>query len=140
MLFLFIASCQKQDVLKDLKIVLADDWQLISSVEINEMPQKISQSGIKLHAPYKTNVPSTVLAALVKNGVYADPYFGKNLEKIPIEQFDNSWWYIKKFNLKKGQNNENAILKFDGINYRATEGKSQLQTHWPAHSGALNLM
>jgi len=116
---LFITSCQKQDVLDDFKIVLADDWQLISSAENDEMPQKLNPSVIELNTPYKTNVPSTVLAALVKNGVYVDPYFGKNLEKIPTEQFDNSWWYIKKFNLKNGQNNKNATLKFDGINYRA---------------------
>src|SRR5437773_869725 len=50
------------------KLMLREGWQVRSS------------SSDKW---YPTAVPSTVLAALVANKVYPDPYFGLNLRSIP---------------------------------------------------------
>ncbi|NSW95027.1 MAG: hypothetical protein HPY62_10025 [Bacteroidales bacterium] len=54
-------------------------------------------------------MPTTVLAALVANGVYPDPYFGTNINKIPGaitgrnrempegSPFRVPWWYCTEF-------------------------------------------
>jgi exo-1,4-beta-D-glucosaminidase len=68
---------------------------------------------------YSAAVPSTVLAALVNDGVYRDIYYGTNLAKIPRAPFTNAWWFRKEFFLSKSQVNGNADLIFEGINYRA---------------------
>ena len=36
------------------------------------------------------------LTALVEAGVYKDPFFSDNLDKIPGEQFEQPWWFRKK--------------------------------------------
>ena len=67
---------------------------------------------------YPTTVPSTVLATLVKNKVYPDPYFGMNLRAIPgttygigmnfanmampaDSPFRPAWWYRTEFQIPK---------------------------------------
>ena len=64
-------------------ITKLNDWHLISSNDIEESGSALSSTDIDLSRWYESEVPSTVLASLVKNGVYNDPYFGNNLEKIP---------------------------------------------------------
>jgi exo-1,4-beta-D-glucosaminidase len=68
---------------------------------------------------YSATVPSTVLAALVNDGVYQDIFFGTNLAKIPQTPFTNAWWFRDQFYVSKSQATENADLVFEGINYRA---------------------
>ena len=68
---------------------------------------------------HSATVPSTVLAALVDDGVYTNIYFGKNLATIPTAPFTNSWWFRKEIDLTREQARENADLIFEGINYRA---------------------
>jgi exo-1,4-beta-D-glucosaminidase len=68
---------------------------------------------------YSATVPSTVLAALVNDGIYQDIYFGTNLARIPRAPFTNAWWFRKQFYLSKSQAAENSDLIFEGINYRA---------------------
>ncbi len=120
--FLFswlIITCQNNTIsVFEKEIPLVNDWILISSAYFTGYPN-MAFDNWQLSNAIRTKVPTTVLAALVQNGVYPDPYFGKNLEKIPTSQFDTSWWYIKKFNLTTQKNNKQALLKFEGINYRA---------------------
>jgi exo-1,4-beta-D-glucosaminidase len=60
------------------------------------------------------------MSALVKNGVYRDPYFGKNLETISTQPFLMPWWYRTTFDLDSGtQRSDDVRLIFDGINYSA---------------------
>lgn len=68
---------------------------------------------------YPATVPSTVLAALVNDGIYRDIFWGTNLAKIPRAPFTNAWWFRDQFYLSKSQAAENADLVFEGINYRA---------------------
>ncbi|GAG37725.1 unnamed protein product, partial [marine sediment metagenome] len=42
-----------------------------------------------------------------------------NLEKIPTEPFEFSWWYRKEFDLQGNKPFEHVRLEFDGINYKA---------------------
>ena len=81
-------------------------------------------------------VPTTVVAALVKDKTFADPLFGMNLRDYPGvnypigSNFSNiamapdspyavSWWYRKQFAVPAAFKGKTAWLKFNGINYRA---------------------
>jgi len=85
---------------------------------------------------YTVSVPTTVVAALVKQKIYPDPTFGMNLRSIPgttypiganfsnipMQQdspFIIPWWYRKAFVLPAGYKGKTIWLDFGGINYRA---------------------
>lgn len=85
---------------------------------------------------YPTSAPSTVLAALVANKVYPDPYFGMNLRSIPgtsypigrnfsalpmpdDSPFRSSWRYRTEFRLPSVSRGSHVALHFAGINFRA---------------------
>lgn len=94
-------------------------WTVFSSEKTNADGKNISQSGFIISDSYKTGIPKTILAALVENGVYKDPYFGENLEKIPVEPFKHPWWYRKEFIINEVDKNINYQLILEGINYKA---------------------
>ncbi|HYA23734.1 MAG TPA: beta galactosidase jelly roll domain-containing protein, partial [Terriglobales bacterium] len=81
-------------------------------------------------------VPTTVVAALVKQKVYPDPDFGVNLRQFPgmsypigtnfsnrpmaqDSPFAVAWWYRKTFVLPAAYKGKTIWLDFNGINYRA---------------------
>src|SRR5208282_4766218 len=68
---------------------------------------------------HPASVPTTVLAALVNDGIYTNIFFGTNLATIPTAPFTNAWWFRKEFSISRDQAAENADLVFEGINYRA---------------------
>ena len=97
-----------------------NNWKIIHSENIFASIDELSSSNYDDNKWYKANVPSTVLATLVENDVYRNPYFGTNLKKIPTEQFKKSWWYRNKFKLSEDEKHGNTILlSIDGINYKA---------------------
>ncbi len=120
-----------------LRVKLGKGWNLQSSARVPQQGSAISQSGFKPSGWYATDVPSTVLAALVKNNVYHDPYFGMNLRNIPgttypigknfsnlpmpdDSPFKTPWWYRTSFQLPANFAGKQIWLHFGGINYRAT--------------------
>ncbi|MGH9642157.1 MAG: glycosyl hydrolase 2 galactose-binding domain-containing protein, partial [Terriglobales bacterium] len=77
-----------------------------------------------------------MVAALVADGTYPDPYFGMNLKSLPgmdyspLSFFANqdmpadspfrcAWWFRTEFATPAGAANHATWLHFDGINYRA---------------------
>jgi exo-1,4-beta-D-glucosaminidase len=107
----------KRDVQYDR--LFSDGWMIQASSKVRKTPELISRPGFDTHRWYPTSVPSTVLAALVENGVYKNPYFGMNLSKIPTEQFEKPWWYRTEFQLSPMEASATMLLEFDGINYSA---------------------
>jgi len=101
------------------KTSLNKNWLIYPSSKIKLTGKEISSSKITFSNWYETDIPKTVLAALVENKVYKDIYFGKNLENIPTEQFKSSWWYRKEFKIESIAFDEFHLLKFLGINYKA---------------------
>jgi exo-1,4-beta-D-glucosaminidase len=118
------------------KLLLAQNWTLESSCKIQAGGEQISAPGFKVKGWHRTSVPSTVLAALVADGTYRDPYFGMNLRSIPgatypiatnfahqsmpdDSPFKCSWWYRTEFSLPPQLANKNVWLHLAGINYRA---------------------
>ena len=97
---------------------------------------KISFAGFRTDGWHATTVPSTVVAALVADKTYPDPYFGDNLRSIPgttyavgkmfsvmpmpkDSPFRCSWWYRTEFQAPKAFDGQHVWLNFGGINNRA---------------------
>jgi exo-1,4-beta-D-glucosaminidase len=85
---------------------------------------------------YTVTVPTTVVAAMVKQKVYPDPGFGMNLRSYPgmnypiggtfsnvpmqpDSPFAVAWWYRKAVEIPASFKGKSIWLKFGGINYRA---------------------
>ncbi len=115
---------------------LREGWAMQSSCVDHAGGAQISSAGFPIRGWYAVTVPETVLAGLVSNGLYADPYKGMNLRSIPGtsypigENFANlpmpasspfrcSWWYRKEVELPEGFAGKKVWLDFAGINYRA---------------------
>ncbi|UCC38690.1 MAG: hypothetical protein JSV96_12805 [Candidatus Aminicenantes bacterium] len=122
------------------KIFLRENWHLRSSYLVKDEGKKISSPEFKPINWYITSIPTTVLTALVKNGVYPDPYVAVNNMKIPdaSDEFNlkydlakyshlpekrNPWtdpyWFWTRFILPKEYAGKFIWLNFEGINYRA---------------------
>ena len=118
------------------KVNLTDGWAIQSSANVRDDGAAISTAGYSAADWYPATVPSTVLAALVKQRVYVDPGTGMNLRTIPgtnypifagfadiqmppDSPFRHSWWYRTEFKLPAEYKGKTLWLGFDGINYRA---------------------
>jgi exo-1,4-beta-D-glucosaminidase len=118
------------------KIFLHDGWQLQSSCKVNAKGGQISVPGFRAEGWHAATVPSTVVAALVADGTFPDPYFGENLRSIPgttypigkmfsvlpmskDSPFRCSWWYRTEFRLADNPDITHVWLHFGGINNRA---------------------
>jgi exo-1,4-beta-D-glucosaminidase len=118
------------------KLPLASGWLLQSAAKVSDGGQVISTPQFQPRDWYPADVPTTVLAALVKHKVFPDPYFGMNLRQIPgttypvgsnfsnlpmppDSPFSVPWWYRKTFFLPASYKGKTLWLNFQGINYRA---------------------
>jgi exo-1,4-beta-D-glucosaminidase len=122
------------------RMPLTEGWRLISSALVEESGQQISTGRFKPESWYPTTVPSTVLNALTRQGVYPDLRSGLNCFRIPdaSEAFNarydlarysylpdkrNPWldpyWYRTEFRLPEAARGKQVWLNFDGIHYRA---------------------
>ena len=118
------------------EVPLADGWALQSSCEAKAAGTEVSVPGFATQGWHHTQVPSTVVAALVADKTYPDPFFGMNLRSFPgVEYrigglfsnldmpenspFKCSWWYRTEFPTPANYHGKTAWLHFDGINYRA---------------------
>ncbi len=109
------------------RIPLAGGWTLQSSAALAAATGKSRvPSGRSLSTPgysppaaaYPVSVPTTVLAGLVANHVYPDPYPANNLTVAPATAFDVPWWYRTEVVIPPGDH-ESISLDLDGINFKA---------------------
>ncbi|MFB3920100.1 MAG: sugar-binding domain-containing protein [Terriglobia bacterium] len=115
---------------------LSEGWALRSSAEVPEKGEVLSTPQFSPVGWQHISVPTTVLAALVRNGAYPDPYFGMNLRSIPgasypiAQNFSNRpmpeespfrvpWWFRSEFTIPNEYRGKTLWLHFDGINFRA---------------------
>jgi len=113
------------------KLFLKDNWAIQSSEEVKEEGKSISTTKYNPEGWYPTSIPTTILAALVENEVYPDPYYGTNIESIPgytsgrredmpeDSPFIVPWWYRTEFKLPGNYKEKNIWLHFHSINYKA---------------------
>ena len=119
-----------------LETTLRQGWRLQSSEKVTATGGQISTTVFRPEGWYPTSVPATVLAVLVENKVYPDPFFGMNLRSIPgtsypigrnfsalpmppDSPFRVSWWYRTEFRVPASMRGKHVQLRFDGLNYRA---------------------
>ena len=118
------------------KLVLREGWNLQTSAKVEAKGAVISTPGFSAKGWHEATVPTTVVAALVKDKTYPDPFFAMNLRSFPgmnypiggnfsnipmapDSPFAVSWWYRKQFAMPAAYKGKTVWLKFDGINYRA---------------------
>jgi exo-1,4-beta-D-glucosaminidase len=127
---IFSLSCVRQADTEE-KLFLKDNWAIQSSANIAEDGKNISSTDYDTEGWYPTSVPATVLAALVENGVYPDPYYATNMDSLPgtitgrvrempeDSPFRVPWWYRTEFKLPAKYQGKNIWLNFHSINYKA---------------------
>jgi exo-1,4-beta-D-glucosaminidase len=118
------------------KLVLRDHWAVQSSAKVDAAGSVISTAKFGVTGWHAATVPTTVVAALVKDKTLPDPYFAMNLRQLagmtyPIGgNFSNiamqsdspyaiPWWYRREFSLPVSYAGKTVWLNFEGINYRA---------------------
>jgi exo-1,4-beta-D-glucosaminidase len=101
------------------RIKLIENWQMQSSEKINASIEDICNANFKVYNWHKVSIPSTVLGALIKNGIIKDPYFGLNLRRIAEEPFKVPWLFRKQFSVRSQTIAQIVLLLFEGINYSA---------------------
>ena len=118
------------------ELILRDSWTLQSSARVQADGKTISTSKFIPTGWHHATVPTTVVAALVKDKTLPDPFFAMNLRQFPGVtypiggNFSNiamqpdspyavSWWYRKQFAAPASYSGKTVWLNFRGINYRA---------------------
>ena len=118
------------------RLVLRDDWRLQSSVKVEAKGEAISSMNFAPDGWHSVTVPTTVVAALVKDKTLPDPFFAMNLRQFsgvtypiggnfsniamqPDSPYAVSWWYRKQFSAPASYSGKTVWLNFRGINYRA---------------------
>jgi exo-1,4-beta-D-glucosaminidase len=118
------------------RVYLHKDWQIQSSCEVKATGEQISALGFDASGWHNAKIPSTVVAALVGDKTYPDPFYATNLHSFPGMYPSNkilfanrelpkdspflcSWWYRAEFPVPADFEQQVAWLNFLGINYRA---------------------
>ncbi len=119
-----------------LALPLHEGWALQSSAKVTATGEEISGSSFPTKGWIRADVPTTVVAAQIRNGLLSDPFYAMNLRQYPGvsypigSNFSNipmppdspyavSWWYRKEFTLPNSYAGKIVWLNFRGINYRA---------------------
>ena len=93
---------------------LHKNWQIQSSCEVKATGEQISAAGFDTKGWHPSDIPSTVVGALVTDKTYPDPNYATNLKSIPGmnysakslfanqempegSPFRCSWWYRTEF-------------------------------------------
>ena len=88
-------------------------YTIQSTAKVSDPPTEVSSPGYPAAGWYPTGSRSTVLAALLANGVYADPFYSTNQQKIPKAEFQVPWWYRSDFTV--ADTSERTYLDFGGV-------------------------
>jgi exo-1,4-beta-D-glucosaminidase len=118
------------------KLTLRDHWTLQSSAKVEAKGEVLSTTGFVPEGWHDATVPTTVVAALVKDKTLPDPFFATNLRQFagvtypiggnfsniamePDSPYAVSWWYRRQFAAPASYKGQTVWLNFKGINYRA---------------------
>jgi hypothetical protein len=119
--------------------LLRSDWKVKSSVQTRMNGAQLSKAGVNTNDWAVTSLPATVLTALVRNGIYPNPYTGMNNMKIPdsndeynkdydlqkyshikgVNPWKDHYWFRNEFVVSKNINGKKLWLNFSEINYKA---------------------
>jgi exo-1,4-beta-D-glucosaminidase len=102
-----------------ISLTLRSGWSLQSTASATQSGATISKAGFQPSGWLAVTVPASVIAGQLQNGVYPDPYFGKNIQMIQAADFAVPWWYRREFTLPASESGKRVWLKLEGLNYRA---------------------
>ncbi|MER5436087.1 sugar-binding domain-containing protein [Streptomyces sp. NPDC002588] len=92
----------------------AVSWYAIqSSAKVTDSATDVSTPGYPASGWYPAGSRSTVLAALLADGKYADPFYSTNQQSIPKADFQVPWWYRSDFTV--ADTSERTYLDFSGV-------------------------
>jgi len=120
-------------------VLLREDWSVASSLEVGMDGAALSSGRLPSARWSRSSVPATALAALVRNGIYENPYLHTNSLRIPdsSDAFNqkndrlrfshipgkNPWskpyWFVRDFVLPPGHRTGRLWLNLGEINHRA---------------------
>ena len=134
--FASFASAQVDHKTTPITVPLHEGWTLQTSAKVEAKGEVISTPAFSPKGWHGATVPTTVVAALVKDKTLPDPFpgttlrslagvtypIGGNFSNIPMQSdspYAVSWWYRKAFALPATYKGKTIWLKFNGLNYRA---------------------
>ncbi|MGQ4481885.1 glycoside hydrolase family 2 protein [Streptomyces sp. SAS_276] len=88
-------------------------YAIQSSAKVPDSPAAVSSPGYPVTGWYPAGARSTVLAALIADGVHPDPFYSTNQQKIPKADFQVPWWYRSDFTV--ADTGRRTYLDFSGV-------------------------
>ncbi|ANP52808.1 exo-1,4-beta-D-glucosaminidase [Streptomyces griseochromogenes] len=90
-----------------------DGYTIQSTAKVTDSPAAVSSPGYPATGWYPAGSRSTVLAALLAAGRYADPFHSTDQQKIPKADFEVPWWYRSDFTVE--DTSRRTRLDFSGV-------------------------
>ncbi|MFG2146952.1 exo-beta-D-glucosaminidase [Streptomyces sp. NPDC048696] len=88
-------------------------YAIQSTAKVTDSPAAVSSPGYPTTGWYPAGPRSTVLAALLADGTYADPFYSTNQKNIPTADFTVPWWYRSDFTV--ADTSSRTYLDFSGV-------------------------
>ncbi|MFI6935442.1 glycosyl hydrolase 2 galactose-binding domain-containing protein [Streptomyces sp. NPDC050287] len=88
-------------------------YAIQSTAKVTDSAAAVSSPGYPASGWYPAGSRSTVLAALLADGKYADPFYSTNQQQIPKADFQVPWWYRSDFTV--ADTSERTYLDFSGV-------------------------
>ncbi|MET7451389.1 sugar-binding domain-containing protein [Streptomyces sp. NPDC005574] len=88
-------------------------YTIQSTAKVTDSAAAVSSPGYPASGWYPAGSRSTVLAALLADGKYADPFYSTNQQQIPKADFQVPWWYRSDFTV--ADTGERTYLDFSGV-------------------------
>lgn len=103
------------------------EWKMMKAQEVKATGAEVSSVGFSTEGWAEATVPGTVLSNLVENGVYPEPYFGRNnkISQGIIPDLSTAgrefytYWFRTEFQIPENFKGKRIWLEPMGINYRA---------------------
>ncbi|MCW2863734.1 MAG: bga4 [Actinoallomurus sp.] len=89
-------------------------YRIQSSAKVTDSGAAISKPGYAASGWYPTGPRSTVVAGLLQNGKYSDPFYSTNLKSISPNDFTVPWWYRSDFKVGS-ESGLHTFLDFSGV-------------------------
>ncbi|MFJ5309340.1 glycosyl hydrolase 2 galactose-binding domain-containing protein [Streptomyces sp. NPDC088350] len=88
-------------------------YAIQSTAKVTDSAEAVSSPGYRPTGWYPAGARSTVLAALIADGVHPDPFYSTNQRKIPKADFQVPWWYRSDFTVT--DRTKRTYLDFSGV-------------------------
>ncbi|MEV5959792.1 exo-beta-D-glucosaminidase [Streptomyces sp. NPDC051987] len=88
-------------------------YAIRSTADVSDSAAAVSSPGYPTADWYPAGARSTVLAALLADGVHPDPFVSTNQQKIPKAPFQVPWWYRSDFSVADPA--QRTYLDFSGV-------------------------